>query len=72
MAVIDQTQIHFAQLVDALEEGDIERAAIYQRLFNEISGDALIRFNLEQLVEQMYVKEQDVLRMHALHEAHDA
>jgi len=70
MAVFDQTQMHFAQLVDALEEGDIERAAIYQKVFNEVSGDALSRFNLEQLVERMYVKEQDVLRMHALHEVH--
>lgn len=64
--VAARTRIHFTQLVDALEEGDIERVDVCKRVFNEISGNALNRFSLEQLVKRMYVNEQDVLRIHAL------
>jgi len=66
--VVDQTRIHFARMVDALEEGDIERADVCKKVFNEISGNALSRLSLEQLVKRMYVSEQDVLRIHALNE----
>jgi len=66
--VFDQARAHFARMVDALEEGDVERAEVCKKVFNEISGNALSRLSLEQLVRRMYVDEQDVLRIHALNE----
>lgn len=61
-------QVRFTRLVDALEAGDIEQVTMCERIFNEISGDALRHLSLQQLVRQRYIREKDAVRIHALHE----
>jgi len=61
--VVAMTQFHFACMVDALEDGDLDKAVFSGRMFNEMTNDAMNRLDFAELVKRMYVKKEDAVRM---------
>jgi len=70
-SVVKKTQFHFACMVDAMEEGDRDTAAISGRVFNDLSNNAMSRLDHDELVKRMYVKKDDMIRLMKISEDSD-